>query len=122
MDGTDPASPWFTRSRIREITTEPGGRINVVRTDPECSRVNSHMPASADSSPMACMPVNRHPPGRIPLPGRTEVLPVNDWFNRPMVRTVTEQALVTSPSVIRTTECTCGDKDDAAPPACLGGR
>ncbi|MFF2954941.1 RHS repeat-associated core domain-containing protein [Kitasatospora sp. NPDC057965] len=106
VDGTDPASFWFMRPRIKEITTETGGRINVLYTDPECSRVNNHMPASADSNTMACMPVNWYPPGRIPLPGQTEVLPVNDWFNKPMVRTVTEQDLVTSPSVTRTTEYT----------------
>ncbi|MFF2660452.1 RHS repeat-associated core domain-containing protein [Kitasatospora sp. NPDC058032] len=117
VDGTDPASFWFMRPRIKEITTETGGRINVVYTDPECSRVNNHMPASADSNTMACMPVNWYPPGRIPLPGQTEVFPVNDWFNKPMVRTVTEQDLVTT-SVTRTTEYTYhGDaawhRDDA---------
>ncbi|MFF2350797.1 RHS repeat-associated core domain-containing protein [Kitasatospora sp. NPDC058115] len=106
VDGLVPASPMFMRPRIKEITTETGGRVNVVYTDPECSRVNNHMPASADSNTMACMPVNWYPPGRTPQPGQTEVFPVNDWFNKPMVRTVTEQDLVTSPSVTRTTEYT----------------
>ncbi|GAA1392376.1 hypothetical protein GCM10009639_23890 [Kitasatospora putterlickiae] len=118
VDGLVPASPSFMRPRIKEITTETGGRINVLYTDPVCSRVNNHMPASADGNTMACMPVNWYPPGRTPQPGQTEVYPVNDWFNKPMVRTVTEQDLVTSPSVTRTTEYTYhGDaawhRDDA---------
>ncbi|CAN3984653.1 hypothetical protein KPATCC21470_7381 [Kitasatospora purpeofusca] len=119
VDGLVPASPMFMRPRMREITTETGGRINVVYYDPQCSRVNGHMPASADSNTMACMPVNWYPPGRTPLPGQSEVYPVNDWFSKPLVRTVTEQDLVTSPSTTRTTEYTYqGDaawhRDDAA--------
>ncbi|MBV2154928.1 RHS repeat-associated core domain-containing protein [Kitasatospora sp. SUK 42] len=104
VDGLVPASPMFMRPRIREITTETGGRINVVYSDAECSRVNKHMPASADTNTMACMPVNWY------LPGQSSPDPVQDWFNKPMVRTVTEQDLVTSPSVTRTTEYTYGDK------------
>ncbi|MFJ9776076.1 RHS repeat-associated core domain-containing protein [Kitasatospora sp. NPDC101157] len=100
VDGLVPASPMFMRPRIREITTETGGRINVVYSDGECSRVNNRMPASADTNTMACMPVNWY------LPGRSSPDPVNDWFNKPMVKTVTEQDLVTSPSVTRTTEYT----------------
>ncbi|MER7757299.1 polymorphic toxin-type HINT domain-containing protein [Kitasatospora sp. NPDC097643] len=100
VDGLVPASPMFMRPRIREITTETGGRINVVYSDGECSRVNSHMPASADTNTMACMPVNWY------LPGQSSPDPVSDWFNKPLVRTVTEQDLVTSPSVTRTTEYT----------------
>ncbi|MFF2040378.1 RHS repeat-associated core domain-containing protein [Kitasatospora sp. NPDC058170] len=106
VDGLVPASPMFMRPRVREITTETGGRINVRYSDAECSRVNNHMPASADSNAMACMPVNWYPPGRVPLPGQTEVFPVNDWFTKPLVLTVTEQDLVTSPSTSRTTEYT----------------
>ncbi|MFD0351404.1 hypothetical protein ACFQ0M_45855 [Kitasatospora aburaviensis] len=99
VDGLVPASPMFMRPRLQNITTETGGGINVHYTEPECSRVNNHMPASEDNNSMACMPVKWY------LPGQSSPDPVNDWFNKPLVRSVTEQDLV-SPSVGKTTEYT----------------
>ncbi|MFI9366750.1 polymorphic toxin-type HINT domain-containing protein [Kitasatospora sp. NPDC053057] len=100
VDGLVPAAPMFVRPRIQGITTETGGRINVIYSDPECSRVNNHMPASEDGNTMACMPVKWY------LPDQSSPDPVNDWFNKPLVRTVTEQDLVSTPSVGKTTEYT----------------
>ncbi len=100
VDGLVPAAPMFNRPRIREIGTETGGRINVIYSAPECSRVTAHMPSSEDSNTMACMPVKWY------LPGQSSPDPVNDWFNKPIVRTVTEQDIVTSPAVNKVTEYT----------------
>ncbi|MFI6849697.1 polymorphic toxin-type HINT domain-containing protein [Kitasatospora sp. NPDC050467] len=100
VDGLVPASPMFMRPRLKEIVTETGGRINVLYSEPECSRVGHHMPASADSNEMACMPVKWY------LPDQSSKDPVDDWFNKPLVRSVTEQDLVTSPSVAKVTEYT----------------
>ncbi|MFI5643407.1 RHS repeat-associated core domain-containing protein [Kitasatospora sp. NPDC051705] len=100
VDGLVPAAPMFMRPRIQGITTETGGRINVIYSDPECSRVNNHMPASEDNNSMACMPVKWY------LPGQSSPDPVNDWFNKPLVRTITEQDLVATPPIGRTTEYT----------------
>ncbi|MFD5920411.1 RHS repeat-associated core domain-containing protein [Kitasatospora sp. NPDC058201] len=102
VDGLVPPSPMFMRPRLQGITNETGGRINIIYSDPECSRVNNHMPASEDANTMACMPVKWY------LPGQSSPDPVNDWFNKPLVRTVTEQDLVSTPSVGRTTEYTYG--------------
>ncbi|WP_329489955.1 polymorphic toxin-type HINT domain-containing protein [Kitasatospora sp. NBC_01246] len=100
VDGTDVPEHMFMRPRIKEITTETGGRINVIYSEPECSRVSGHMPASADNNTMACMPVKWY------LPGQSSSNPVDDWFNKPLVKTVTEQDLVSSPAIGRTTEYT----------------
>ncbi|MFD0277819.1 RHS repeat-associated core domain-containing protein [Kitasatospora sp. NPDC127111] len=100
VDGLVPASPMFMRPRLQEIGTETGGRINVLYSDPECSRVNNHMPASEDNNSMACMPVKWY------LPGQSSPDPVNDWFNKPLVRSVVEQDLVGNPAIGRTTEYT----------------
>ncbi|MEU3570558.1 RHS repeat-associated core domain-containing protein [Kitasatospora sp. NPDC036755] len=100
VDGLVPASPMFMRPRLQGVTTETGGRVNVVYTSPECSRVDKRMPASEDSNTMACMPVKWY------LPGQSSPDPVNDWFNKPLVRTVTVQDLVSSPSTGMVTEYT----------------
>ena len=88
VDGLVPAAPMFNRPRIREIGTETGGRINVVYSAPECSRVASHMPSSEDGNTMACMPVKWY------LPGQSSPDPVNDWFNKIIVQSVTQQDAV----------------------------
>ncbi|WP_331725702.1 polymorphic toxin-type HINT domain-containing protein (plasmid) [Streptomyces xanthophaeus] len=87
-DGSDASAPRYYRPRIQAITTETGGRINVVYKTPECSRVNSTMPSSEDSNTMACMPVKWY------LPGQSYPDPVNDWFNKIVVQSVTQQDLV----------------------------
>ncbi|MFD8081626.1 polymorphic toxin-type HINT domain-containing protein [Kitasatospora sp. NPDC059722] len=100
IDGVVPASPWFMRPRIQGITTETGARINVLYTDPECSRVNNRMPASEDNNSMACMPVKWY------LPNQSSADPVNDWFDKPLVKSVVEQDLVSTPAIAKTTEYT----------------
>ncbi|MGA5822743.1 RHS repeat-associated core domain-containing protein [Kitasatospora sp. NPDC094028] len=102
VDGLVPASPMFMRPRIQGITTEMGGRIDVIYTDPECSRVNNRMPASEDTNSMACIPVHWY------LPGQSGKDPVSDWFDKPLVKTVVEQDLVSTPAVAKTTEYSYG--------------
>ncbi|MEV7355120.1 polymorphic toxin-type HINT domain-containing protein [Kitasatospora sp. NPDC091276] len=112
VDGLVPASPMFKRPRLMGITTETGGRIDVIYADPECSRANNRMPASEDSNTMACMPVKWYP----------EFLsskdPVNDWFDKPLVKAVVEQDLVSTPTIGKVTEYAYGGgaawhRDDA---------
>ncbi|MCX4756216.1 polymorphic toxin-type HINT domain-containing protein [Kitasatospora purpeofusca] len=100
VDGLVPAEKMFMRPRIQGITTETGGRIDVVYTDPQCSRVENRMPASEDNNSLACIPIKWY------LPGQSSPDPVNDWFDKPLVKTVVEQDLVSSPSVSRVTEYT----------------
>ncbi|MFB7381566.1 polymorphic toxin-type HINT domain-containing protein [Kitasatospora purpeofusca] len=102
VDGLVPSEKMFMRPRIQSITTEMGGRIDVVYTDAACSRVENRMPASEDNNSMACMPVKWY------LPGQSSPDPVNDWFDKPLVKTVVEQDLVSSPNVSRVTEYTYG--------------
>lgn len=89
-DGTEASAPRYNRPRIKAINTETGGRINVVYKTPECSRVKGTMPSSEDGNTMACMPVKWY------LPGQSYPDPVNDWFNKVVVQSVTENDLVTS--------------------------
>ncbi|MFG2296289.1 polymorphic toxin-type HINT domain-containing protein [Streptomyces sp. NPDC048603] len=84
-DGTEASPPRYNRPRIQTITTETGGQINIVYQAPECSRVKKTMPASEDSNTMACMPVKWY------LPGQSYPDPVDDWFNKTIVKSVTEQ-------------------------------
>ncbi|MFB7977870.1 RHS repeat-associated core domain-containing protein [Streptomyces vinaceus] len=87
-DGTDASAPRYNRPRIQKITTETGGLINVVYKAPECSRVKGTMPSSEDGNTMACMPVKWY------LPGQSYPDPVNDWFNKIVVQSVTQQDMV----------------------------
>ncbi|MFB7468246.1 polymorphic toxin-type HINT domain-containing protein [Streptomyces sp. NPDC056224] len=84
-DGTEAGASRFNRPRIQTITTETGGQINVVYKAPECSRVAGTMPAAADSNTMACMPVKWY------LPGQSYPDPVDDWFHKVVVQSVTQQ-------------------------------
>lgn len=84
-DGTMASAPSYKRPRIQTITTETGGLINVIYRAPECSRTNKTMPSSEDGNTMACMPVKWY------LPGQSYPDPVNDWFNKVVVQSVTEQ-------------------------------
>ncbi|MFB7475020.1 RHS repeat-associated core domain-containing protein [Kitasatospora sp. NPDC056184] len=104
VDGLDVPERMFMRPRIQGITTEAGSRINVAYNDPECSRVNNRMPASADGNSMACMPVKWYLPYQ-GMPGQ-DPEPVDDWFNKPLVKLVTEQDLVSTPAIGKTTEYT----------------
>ncbi|MCJ0874671.1 polymorphic toxin-type HINT domain-containing protein [Streptomyces sp. AP-93] len=84
-DGTDASAPSYRRPRIQTITTETGGQINVAYKAPECSRLAGTMPSSEDGNTMACMPVKWY------LPGQSFPDPVNDWFNKVIVQSVTQQ-------------------------------
>ncbi|WP_354642660.1 polymorphic toxin-type HINT domain-containing protein [Kitasatospora camelliae] len=87
-DGTVASAPLYNRPRIQTITTETGGRINVVYKPAECSRLKGTMPSSEDGNTMACMPVKWY------LPGQSAPDPVNDWFNKILVQSVTQQDMV----------------------------
>ncbi|MGW6980154.1 polymorphic toxin-type HINT domain-containing protein [Streptomyces sp. NPDC054932] len=87
-DGTEASTSRYNRPRIQTITTETGGRINVVYKAPECSRVKGTMPAADDTNTMACMPVKWY------LPGQSYPDPVNDWFHKVVVQSVTQQDMV----------------------------
>ncbi|MFJ4670190.1 polymorphic toxin-type HINT domain-containing protein [Kitasatospora purpeofusca] len=97
----------FMRPRLKGITTETGGRVNVIYRTAECSRLEGRMPASEDGNTLACIPVKWY------LPGQSSPDPVNDWFNKPVVETVTEQDLVTSPAVNKVTSYDYGDRKAA---------
>ncbi|MFF2658838.1 restriction endonuclease fold toxin [Kitasatospora sp. NPDC058032] len=104
VDGLDPPEHMFMRPRLKSVETEAGGRINVVYSDAECSRVNHHMPASEDTNSMACMPVKWYLPGAVGADGKPVL--VNDWFNKPIVKVVSEQDLVSTPAIGKSTEYT----------------
>ncbi|MGW5343309.1 polymorphic toxin-type HINT domain-containing protein [Streptomyces sp. NPDC004050] len=87
-DGTEASAPRYNRPRIQKITTETGGLINVVYKAPECSRVKGTMPSSEDGNTMACMPVKWY------LPRQSYEDPVNDWFHKVVVQSVTQQDMV----------------------------
>ncbi|MFG2719604.1 polymorphic toxin-type HINT domain-containing protein [Streptomyces sp. NPDC048416] len=94
-DGTEATASTFKRPRIQTITTETGGRINVVYRPAECSRLNHTMPSSEDHNTMACMPVRWY------LPGQSYPDPVKDWFNKTVVQSVTEQdTFATAPTKV----------------------
>ncbi|AUG80256.1 hypothetical protein CFP65_5559 [Kitasatospora sp. MMS16-BH015] len=89
VDGTNlvPARPAFSRPRIQLITTETGGTIGVDYWPADCSRVNNSMPASADTDTRSCFNVKWHPPTE-----QKGDAPIDDWFLRYPVRTVTTDA------------------------------
>ncbi|MFF3068611.1 RHS repeat-associated core domain-containing protein [Kitasatospora sp. NPDC057936] len=89
-DGTAMSVEPFKRPRIEQITTETGGFINVVYQPAECSReAGGKMPSSEDGNTMACMPVKWY------MPGQQKLDPANDWFNKIIVQSVTQQDVVT---------------------------
>ncbi|MEV4611831.1 polymorphic toxin-type HINT domain-containing protein [Kitasatospora sp. NPDC049258] len=102
VDGLVPVAPQFNRPRMDEIVTETGGRINIGYKPVECSRTAGTMPASPESNTMACSPVKWVPPGSAP-----GAKPVDDWFHKILVSSVSEQSLVTS-AVAKITEYTYG--------------
>ncbi|MFD7982416.1 DddA-like double-stranded DNA deaminase toxin [Kitasatospora indigofera] len=87
-DGTHASVEPYKRPRIQKITTETGGVINIVYRPAECSRSAGHMPSSEDGNTMACLPVKWY------LPGQSAPDPVNDWFNKIIVQSVTQQDAV----------------------------
>ncbi|MFJ7777979.1 polymorphic toxin-type HINT domain-containing protein [Streptomyces yangpuensis] len=95
-NGTEATTSPFHRPRIQEITTETGGRINVVYKAPECSRVKGTMPAAVDTNAMACMPVKWY------LPDQSFPDPVDDWFHKVVVQSVTQQDMVAGQTTVVT--------------------
>ncbi|PBC75794.1 RHS repeat-associated protein [Streptomyces sp. TLI_235] len=89
VDGSNlvPSPPAYNRPRIQLITTETGGTIGVDYKPAGCSRVNHVMPASADSDTRSCYNVKWSPPGSIAGSD-----PIDDWFLRYPVNTVTVNA------------------------------
>ncbi|MFJ5234794.1 RHS repeat-associated core domain-containing protein [Kitasatospora sp. NPDC088391] len=86
VDGTNlvPSRPAYNRPRIQLITTETGSTIGVDYYPADCSRVNNVMPGSADTDTRSCYNVKWHTPNE--APGAD---PVDDWFQRYPVKTVT---------------------------------
>ncbi|MFJ1754566.1 polymorphic toxin-type HINT domain-containing protein [Kitasatospora sp. NPDC088134] len=86
VDGTNlvPSRPAYNRPRIQLITTETGSTIGVDYKAADCSRVTNVMPASADSDTRSCYNVKWHVPNEA-----QGAQPVDDWFLRYPVSTVT---------------------------------
>ncbi|WP_033822916.1 RHS repeat domain-containing protein, partial [Kitasatospora sp. MBT63] len=86
VDGTNliPSRPAYSRPRIQLITTETGATIGVDYKSADCSRDRADMPASADTDTRSCYNVKWHPSNE--QPGAD---PVDDWFQRYPVTTVT---------------------------------
>ncbi|GAA4830248.1 hypothetical protein GCM10023235_78680 [Kitasatospora terrestris] len=86
VDGTNlvPSRPAYNRPRIQLITTETGSTIGVDYYPADCSRTNNVMPATADTDTRSCYNVKWHQPNE--QPGAD---PVDDWFQRYPVKTVT---------------------------------
>ncbi|MFB7475075.1 RHS repeat-associated core domain-containing protein [Kitasatospora sp. NPDC056184] len=81
VDGTVPARSDFFRLRMAAITTETGGAIRVEYIRQSCSRVGNTMPAAPDNNTLACYNVKWYEPNT--------GAPVDDWFLRYPVSTVT---------------------------------
>ncbi|MFF7634314.1 polymorphic toxin-type HINT domain-containing protein [Kitasatospora sp. NPDC008050] len=100
VDGLVPAAPIFNRPRIQMITTETGGQISVVYSNPTCSRLNGPMPGPEAGNKLPCMPVKWY------LPGSSSPDPVLDWFNKPLVTDINEQDAVTGQGLVKATHYT----------------
>ncbi|MFF7459589.1 RHS repeat domain-containing protein [Kitasatospora sp. NPDC008115] len=81
VDGLVPARSRYYRPRMKQITTETGGRITVSYQGDSCMRTTGKMPASADNNAMSCYSVKWFDTGE----GKT----IDDWFLRYPVATVT---------------------------------
>ncbi|GAA1948184.1 RHS repeat-associated core domain-containing protein [Kitasatospora viridis] len=82
VDGSSPPAPPLFHPRISSIQTESGESIAVTYRAPECSRVNNHMPSSADSDTMACYQAYWTTPGGS--------APIADWFQKTVVSQVSD--------------------------------
>ncbi|WP_233533875.1 RHS repeat-associated core domain-containing protein [Kitasatospora sp. SolWspMP-SS2h] len=103
VDGLVPAVSQFNRPRMKEVTTETGGRITVTYKPVECSRTKGTMPASEAGNTMACMPVKWVPPG-----SQAGTKPIDDWFHKYLVSSIVESSLVTSSTVAKETQYAYG--------------
>ncbi|MGX4733668.1 RHS repeat-associated core domain-containing protein [Kitasatospora griseola] len=86
VDGTNlvPSRPAYNRPRIQLITTETGSTIGVDYYLADCSRINNVMPERADKNARSCYNVKWHVPNE-----KADADPVDDWFQRYPVKTVT---------------------------------
>ncbi|WP_280725351.1 polymorphic toxin-type HINT domain-containing protein [Kitasatospora sp. MAA4] len=107
--------PQFNQPRMRTITTETGGRINIIYNDAAAAGTNPkpcsfayNAGPSPDSNTLPCMPVKWH------LPGASSPNPVDDWFHKYLVTDVTEQDTGTGTSVLKSTHYTYGGCGGAA--------
>ncbi|MFG3690482.1 RHS repeat-associated core domain-containing protein [Micromonospora sp. NPDC047740] len=92
VDGLDMARP-FAKWRLKTITNETGGRIEVTYAEPECHRSSLPVP---DSNAMACYP------GYWLMGGSTE--PTLDWFHKSVVSRVVERDMTGSGNAAEVTE------------------
>ncbi|WP_148283041.1 MULTISPECIES: RHS repeat-associated core domain-containing protein [Kitasatospora] len=92
VDGTSlvPAPAPFNRPRVQMVTTETGGQTNIDYNLPSCSRLQGVMPSAADNNTTSCYNVKWYPRG-----SSADSQPVDDWFNRYTVRSITENDPVT---------------------------
>ncbi|GIJ54118.1 hypothetical protein Vau01_016340 [Virgisporangium aurantiacum] len=83
VDGTDhaPAMNWW---RMAHINTESGGSVSVTYWPQDCA-TGTRLPTAPESNTLRCYPVNWKPPGASK--------PVTDYFNKYVVRAVTESDL-----------------------------
>ncbi|WP_344551627.1 RHS repeat-associated core domain-containing protein [Kitasatospora saccharophila] len=98
VDGLTPAAPPLYHPRISGVRTESGESIAVTYREPECSRVNNHMPASPDSDTMACYNVSWS------IPGAVE--PISDWFHKALVAQISDSDATKANSPARITTYT----------------
>ncbi|GAA1239717.1 RHS repeat-associated core domain-containing protein [Kitasatospora nipponensis] len=78
-----PARPTYNRPRIQGITTETGGNIQVDYGTPRCAASDTQN-LQPDQDTLSCYNVKWHPAGQ-----SQGAQPVNDWFLRYPVKSVT---------------------------------
>jgi RHS repeat-associated protein len=100
VDGLTPGAPPLYRPRISSVHTETGESIAVTYASPQCSRINSTMPSSADTNTMACFPVYWSPPGAAD--------PISDWFNKSLVTEIDDSDATKAGSPARVTKYSYG--------------
>ncbi|MED7953989.1 RHS repeat-associated core domain-containing protein [Streptomyces sp. BE303] len=88
VDGPIPARSDFFRPRIQFITTETGGTIGVDYFQQSCSRNGHVMPSSPDTNTLPCYNVKWYEPNP-PHDANGQPVPVDDWFLRYPVKSVT---------------------------------
>ncbi|WP_051969856.1 RHS repeat-associated core domain-containing protein [Kitasatospora azatica] len=103
VDGNSPARPDYNRPRLTVVTTETGGTIGVVYQQSACSNANHVMPTSADSDTLSCYNVKWYPPN-----STADTTPVDDWFLRYPVTTVTVDPKLAAGDKPQTTNYTYG--------------
>ncbi|WP_246094957.1 ricin-type beta-trefoil lectin domain protein [Streptomyces roseicoloratus] len=93
VTGPNDPTPGFNRLRVETIRTETGGEIQVEYSDP-C--LPSNIPASPQANSTRCFPAKWSPDPEVENP-RIE------WFNKYVVKSVTEKDRAASQPDVRTT-------------------